>query len=548
MKEGTGEFDEEVIVKDVGYDGDFSAFDGAIVPNTVIEKLDVKRWSWETRPAPFPEDQISETIEADAIIVGGGISGLATAARATELGLHVIVIEKSGGFVGRGGEISTVGSSVQRANGVYIDKQKFAIEWMRVSGSRVNEDLLWLFINRSEEAIEWLLEIGGSDVYCELFSGFYQGQDYTEYPGAHHIYKKPGCKRWKYTGALMYCEMLYEVAVNGGSRVIRNTQGMQLEKENDRVVSVIAKHKSGEIIRYKGKCGVVLATGDISGDVEMLEAFSPWGLLSKKSSAGFPGSNLGEGHKMGYWVGGKFETAPWALSMHMTGYASFLNFFLCVNARGNRFMNEDTWWGGQSVRVLMQPGGDYAFTIFDAKWYDDAARTAHHRTGGGGMAAYGAPWDNESNRTRQSLEKYIEKGYAWRAGSIEELAEMIHVPAEALVTAVTRYNEIYHIGSDIDYGKQPGLLTSIIEPPFYAVKYGPALLNVFGGLETDVKLRVLNDNRDPIDGLLAVGMIAGGLYGIDYPMLMPGNSIGRCITWGRVAAETLVEDIEKKHF
>jgi succinate dehydrogenase/fumarate reductase flavoprotein subunit len=527
---------------DVGYDGDWSKFDGALVPNTKVERIEgVKRWSWETPPEPISEDQISETVEADTIIIGGGISGLATAAHATELGLHVIVIEKTGGFVAHGGEVASVGSSVQRANGVNIDKKQFARDWIHMSGSRVNEDLLWLFINRSEEAFEWILELGGDDVYTDLYGGYYKGSDFTEYPGAHHVYKKPGSKRFKFTGALMICEMLHNVTVEGGGKVIRNTQALRLEKEDGNVSAVLAKSKDGKIIRYKGNRGVVLATGDISGDSEMLEAYSPWGLLPRKTSAWPVGSNTGDGHKMGYWAGGKFENAPWALSLHMTGYAAFMNFMLHVNPRGNRFMNEDQWTGGKSARILMQPGGDYAWAVFDAKWYEDSAQGAKYHGGQAfdPMIIYGQEWDNPVNRSRQSLEKYIEKGYAFRSDTIEDLAKKIDVPAENLTAAVKRYNEIYELGEDLDYGKRSELLTSIVEPPYYAVKFGPALLNVFGGLETDVKLRVLNENRDPLGGLLAVGMIAGGLYGVDYPLLLSGNSHGRCLTWGRVAAETL---------
>jgi hypothetical protein len=32
-------------------------------------------YSWETPPAPIPESDIAEAFEADAVIVGGGISG-----------------------------------------------------------------------------------------------------------------------------------------------------------------------------------------------------------------------------------------------------------------------------------------------------------------------------------------------------------------------------------------------------------------------------------------------------------------------------------------
>ncbi|MDR2357843.1 MAG: FAD-binding protein [Oscillospiraceae bacterium] len=530
------------VIKDLGEDREALMFPG---PDdiTVFGKERVKRWSWETPPDPIPEERITETVEADAIIVGGGISGLATAARAAELGLKVIVLEKTGGFVAHGMEISSIGSSVQRRYGVHVDKYQFARDWMRICGSRVNEDLLWLFINRSEEAFEWLLGLGGDDVYTDLWGAYYRGSDFTEYPVAQHIYQKPGVKRWKYSGALMYCEMLYEVAVKGGGKIIRNTQAVRLEKENGRVAAVIAKNlKEDRLIRYRGARGVVLATGDIGGDAEMLEAFSPWGLLPGRCVSWPKGSNLGEGHKMGYWAGGKLEAGPWAPSLHMIGYGVFFDFFLHVNPLGNRFMNEDTWSGGKSARILMQPGGDYAFNVFDANWYEDVKRGGPYHGGQGATTPIDQRqgFDDEGiGYRKERLEDIIQRGVGWRADTLEELAEKMGVPAGNFLKTVRRYNGIVKNGEDVDYGKRPELLTPVEKPPYCAVKIGPALLNVFGGLETDVKLRVLDGNRTPLGGLLAVGMIAGGFCSVDYPLLAAGNSHGRCLTWGRVAAETL---------
>lgn len=107
------------------------------------------------------------------------------------------------------------------------------------------------------------------------------------------------------------------------------------------------------------------------------------------------------------------------------------------------------------------------------------------------------------------------------------------------LATVARYNQMYRQQNDEDYGKRRELLTPIDKPPFYALKFGPSLLDVFGGVNTDVKLRVLDAKNKPIPGLLAVGMIAGGLYGVDYPLLFNGNSHGRCLTWARQAAETI---------
>jgi predicted oxidoreductase len=55
----------------------------------------------------------------------------------------------------------------------------------------------------------------------------------------------------------------------------------------------------------------------------------------------------------------------------------------------------------------------------------------------------------------------------------------------------------------------------------------------------DTKMRVLNKDHEPVPGLLAVGNVSGGFHGVDYPLLLSGNSHGRAITWARAAAETL---------
>jgi predicted oxidoreductase len=95
---------------------------------------------------------------------------------------------------------------------------------------------------------------------------------------------------------------------------------------------------------------------------------------------------------------------------------------------------------------------------------------------------------------------------------------------------------------DTEFGKRPELLFPIKKPPFYASKFGPAILAVTGGLLVDTRLRVLDCEHRPIPGLYAVGNVAGGLYGIDYPTLIPGNSHGRALTWGYLAGKNAIED------
>ena len=156
------------------------------------------------------------------------------------------------------------------------------------------------------------------------------------------------------------------------------------------------------------------------------------------------------------------------------------------------------------------------------------------------MTEYGYQWSDDNGIDKQ-IERYVKNGTAFKADTIEELAEQMGVPAETFRATVDRYNELYEQGEDVDFGKRAELLTSITEPPFYAVKWGPALLNVHGGMIIDTDMRVLDDDNKPIPGLYAIGNVAGGLYGVDYPLLWNGNSHSRAITWARAAIQAIAE-------
>lgn len=503
-----------------------------------------KKYSWETPPAPIPEELIVETLEADVVVIGGGIAGLAVGARCTEKGMSVIVTEKFRGIVARGAHIACLDSEPMRKHGVHIDKNQFARDWMRICGSRVNEDLLWLYINKSEEAVKWMVDLGKGEVDLILYGGHYKGPDFTEYAGTHFIAKKEGSTKYKNIGAALMCEILQEVILTGGNKIIRNTRAEQLEKKDGRVVAFIAKGEDGQYRRYKGRKAVVLATGDIGGNPEMLEKYCPLGLKPKRNGYSPAGLNTGDGHKMALWAGAAFEDASWALSLHLLAYSLYTFFFMHVNRLGKRFMNEDTWVQAKAIRCLMQPQGDWAFSIFDSKWFNEVGERVH--LSGGQFTEplinfYGQAWD-KSNGIDQTIERYVEKGTCFKADTLEELAEKADIPYENLKASVERYNELHRLGEDLDYGKRGALLTSIDKPPYYALKWGPALLNVHGGVIIDPKMRVLDKDSNAIPGLLAVGNVSGGLYGVDYPLLLNGNSHSRALTWAREAADTIESD------
>ncbi|MBQ1515761.1 MAG: FAD-binding protein [Lachnospiraceae bacterium] len=491
-----------------------------------------KGYSWETPPEPVAEADIAETVTTEVLILGGGISGLASGARCADMGLQVIVLDKNKNLFALAGQIAAVNSRIMEREGVPpVDKKILAADWMKMSGSRVQEELLWIFINRSAEGFHWMLDLAGEENLDVGVYEAYKGPVFQEYPCTHHIFQKKGVHKYKqWWGGWLACDILQTELLDQGGQVIRDTTALYLEKdETGRVTGCVAKCSDGAYRRYQGTKAVVVACGDCCENEEMLEAFCPIGARTKDRYSR-PG-NTGDGQKMLYWAGAAIDNMEWAPTIHTLSGTGYQGFFLHVNQQGNRFMNEDTWMQAKSVRVLMQPGGEWAYSILDSKFADEIGERFGELGGQGMMplSLVGESYDRA--KMVETVEKWIENGTAFVADTIEELAEKIGVPAENLKATVDRYNEIVASGDDTDFGKRSRLLTSVEQGPFYALKWGPKLLDVFGGALVNKNLNVIDPDAQPIPGLYAVGNCAGGMYHVDYPLLLNGNSYGRALAY-----------------
>ena len=79
--------------------------DGAINSSDAVLKLTdgMPKWSFMIPPEPVPDDQITETVENDIIVVGGGMSGFTTAVSAAEQGAKVTLFSAASAPISRGG-------------------------------------------------------------------------------------------------------------------------------------------------------------------------------------------------------------------------------------------------------------------------------------------------------------------------------------------------------------------------------------------------------------------------------------------------------------
>ena len=473
-------------------------------------------WSWENGPAALPAP--AETLEADVAVIGGGISGLAVAARCAELGLSVLVAEKRAAPVAGGGAIGVVPEGT--------DKKIFAKRWLRATGSRVSEPLLWRYIDRSAAALDWLLSLSGGKAVAVSCENVFLNPDTGAIPGDFRL-RREGSEAE--SGAIAV-DILRAALEAAGGKLCLNTRALQLEKDGSgRVVSFLAEDRDGKILRIVGKKAVVLAAGDCGGDEEMLAACSPVSLKAGKNAS----PNTGDGQKMAYWAGAELDGLYWAPHFGCGAFAPYCFFFTAVNRDGRRFMNEDTHEVAKARHCMNQREGAFAFSVFDDKWYDEL-QAARGVAGGPRVMP-------EAGRTRAEIEAECGENLVC-ADTLDALAEKIGVRAEALKATAARVNELAAQGEDVDYGKRPALLTTIEKAPFYALKWGTELLGTFGGAAVDEDMRVLDADDWPIPGLYAAGACAGGFYAVGYPSILAGSDLGSALTFGKMAAETIAKD------
>src|SRR5207302_2621588 len=109
------------------------------------------------------------------------------------------------------------------------------------------------------------------------------------------------------------------------------------------------------------------------------------------------------------------------------------------------------------------------------------------------------------------------------AQSWQELAAKIGLPPEALCETIARFNENAAKGIDPDFGRGDSAydrlfgdaraganpnLAPLLKPPFHAVAVYPGDISTCGGLLTDEVGAVLDEKRQGIPGLYAVGNTA----------------------------------------
>lgn len=521
-------------------------------------KKDAAKTTWRDQPeAP----EITETVEADLVVVGAGNGGIVAAATAAQNGAKVIVLEKAGKIAQAREAIGALNAEADHQE----DVAKLMNHANQVESGDANMLMYKTWAEKSGEMITWMKETLEPKGMCFPFEWHAPDDPHAYYPAMCYNpimgeYMPDGPNY----GAYAHLEVLADVFTNDlGGEIRFNTPAQQLvQDESGKVTGVIALDADGKGIQFNANKGVIICTGGYGANTEMLndlaEGNTKWcGLTSATTENG-------DGIRMALWAGAQLEAGGAAMIWNRAILPDGFEFnddrmggdiflpgsqpFLHVNINGERFMNEDQCYPMSYAAGANQPG-HYSWIVWDGDYWEDIQK---FDTGGcsrltpapSGTAFNADVYDCEQI-TKEHLDSFwldprLENGSLKKADTLDELAKAMEFDAEQTATfkaTIERYNQMADAGEDTDFGKPAYRLSDVKTAPFYAARIAGALLVTIHGVITDANSQPLNEAGKPIEGLYVCGNDQGGFYPHNYPSNFTGINAGRTATFARIAAK-----------
>lgn len=472
--------------------------------------------------------EADEELTADVVVIGAGGAGMAAAVTANQDEKSVIVVEKTANMGGNtalaGGALNAVddGSETALARNDSVD---FHYQQTYEGGDKQGDpELVRTLVENAWDGVEWLKSLGMEfqDGVFTVTGGMWERAHKPVEPEGSGFFKT-------YKG---YMEK------NDGITVKYNTKAEHLIVEDGVVTGVVCTGETGNTVTVKANNGVVLATGGFGQNVEMREKYNEETKLWPTLDETIPSTNTtaitGDGIAMAEEVGadlvqmGNIQLLP--LGDPKTGSLSgniehAVESRIFVNKEGKRFVNEGGRRDEMTLGLFEQPDSTM-YIIMDSDGY---------------------PTGDEVNNFNETINDLVAAGRAYKADTLEELAEKIGVPAENLVASVEEYNR-HCLGGDLEgqpdeFGRTlftdtDKVNNGINDGPFYAAERVPTVHHTMGGVKINTNTEVIDKDGNVIPGLYAAGEVTGGIHGSNR---LGGNALTDTVVFGRIAGKNASE-------
>ena len=465
-------------------------------------------------------------LDSEAIVVGAGIAGLSAAVEMGRDGVNVLVLDMNsviGGHAVMAGGFAIVDTPIQKRDGFTDSPEKAYTDWVEWTEDGNPDWIRYYAANSREMIYDWTAEMGVE--FVRVQAGY-----------------ENSVPRFHFTprGAVDVVLALYRTALELPSVSFEWNQKVErLVVEGERVSGVVVRNTRTDEERELNAQHVVLATGGFEGNLDrVLETWQtdlpkPDRLLIGASiHADGNGLDLAENAGADFsWINrhyiytnGMLDPRDPDQKLAITGGNDNA---LWLNAEGQRFTNEIGFDKHILTDVLDQDPTHY-FAIFDESSRDE-------------LSMRGREWIKNHANGHPVLDN---PDAAHKAASLEELAAMTGLSADALLASVERFNSLIDAGDDEDFGRFSSVDEApprIEQPPFYAIQFFPMPRKSMGGVAIDMQARALNAAGEVVPGLYAVGELTGSV-GINGTHGMDGMFLGPALVTGRVAGRTIVAE------
>jgi fumarate reductase flavoprotein subunit len=475
---------------------------------------------------------MTQAMQTDVAVVGGGIAGLSAANCAAEMGCRVLVLEK--------GEDDRYVCNSRIATGVlnvahhdpYSDpavlRQAIDVDTERYAAPALADALA----QTATRSMQFLKSEGARIINVPIHGNkrWVLAPPRTLAAGLD----------WQGRGPDVVLRALAANLERRGGTLMLGTRARSLRMDGRRCVG-IAADRAGASLAIDAPA-VLLADGGFQGSPDLVQRFispKPDALTQRNA-----GSGQGDALRMAEAIGARLTDAG-AFYGHLLSRDSLTNPGLwpyptmdtlaggaiIVDRSGRRFIDEGLGGIAHANALARKDDPLCATAIFDQTIWDTTGR-AELVPPNPALAQAG--------------------GTVISAPDLAALAGRIGVPADTLSATVAAYNRAVTagegdrldpprssgrmFGESRSAGKRVGV-APVLTPPFYAVPLAAGLTYTMGGIEIDAQARVIGREGEPIGGLYAAGSCTGGIEG--GPL---GGYVGgylKAVSLGLIAADTI---------
>uniref|UniRef100_UPI0033145DEF FAD-binding protein n=1 Tax=Slackia heliotrinireducens TaxID=84110 RepID=UPI0033145DEF len=483
---------------------------------------------WLGSAPEIVDTDIVETIDTDLLIVGAGNAGCVAAATAANLDMNFIVCEKNNSVATPRYWNGFVNTSLHEEVGLSVDKMKALNELTRYASGNCDQEVWKTWLNESAETFEFIdgiMSAAGFDVYLDTegYGNPQGGTDYYAPPIQHMWYREEEAMGLMSLAGMLTTSSnrnleLQSFAESKGESFRFGHAMVKLLRENDGPVTGAIFETSDGYVQINAT-NTLLCCGGYSNNPIMVNALAPEIPRACTTNTSQPGCD-GDGIKAALWVGAEKDilSAPMIFdrgaatadmttgyvgegadailpSMGMQALGSLP--FMKVNKNGVRFCNESAPYDVMQNAAARQPDGVWA-TIVDADHVAQAMQLSVIGCAKSGveLLMVGTQMGGMENVSTPAFDMGVmfDKGYMFKADSLEAIADAMMLPQQELLAQVSAYNAMCEAGEDTQFGKEAYRLTPIKTPPFYGWYGSGVIICTLDGLTIDKDMRVKDVN------------------------------------------------------